>query len=166
MIYRVTVGDRSMKIDVVRAADGWAVRVDGGPTRAFTGQPIGPAEWMLREGARSHRLGLALRGEKASLQMNGAHVAVSVVDPRDAMFDLADASEQGDVVTQMPGVVVRVGVAAGSAVRKGDVLLVVEAMKMENEFRAPMDGVVRDVFVVPGQAVQSGARLVHVEASS
>jgi biotin carboxyl carrier protein len=63
----------------------------------------------------------------------------------------------------MPGRVVRVLVAAGDQVRAQQAVVVVEAMKMENELRAPRDGVVRDVLVTPGAAVDSGAVLVVIE---
>ena len=62
----------------------------------------------------------------------------------------------------MPGVVVRVLVSPGQRVAKGAPLLVVEAMKMENEFDSPCDGVVESVSVADGQPVDSGALLVTV----
>ena len=60
----------------------------------------------------------------------------------------------------MPGLVVRVEVAVGQRVEPGAGLVVVEAMKMENELRAPRAGVVREVHVAAGQAVERGAPLV------
>ena len=63
----------------------------------------------------------------------------------------------------MPGKIVRVAVAAGQAVRAGECLLVMEAMKMENEIRSPRDGSVTGVLVREGQAVESGALLMLVE---
>jgi biotin carboxyl carrier protein len=63
----------------------------------------------------------------------------------------------------MPGRVVRVLVAQGDAVRKGTGLLILEAMKMENEIQALADGTVQEVFVTPGQTVEAGADLMHIE---
>ena len=63
----------------------------------------------------------------------------------------------------MPGKVVRVLVAAGDAVRADQGLVVVEAMKMENEIRAPRDGRVKSIDVAPGQNVETGSRLVVLE---
>ena len=60
----------------------------------------------------------------------------------------------------MPGVVKEVRVAPGDAVEPHQPLLVLEAMKMENEIRSDRHGVVREVLVRPGQAVEKGARLV------
>jgi biotin carboxyl carrier protein len=63
----------------------------------------------------------------------------------------------------MPGKIVRVAAARGAAVKAGECLLVMEAMKMENEIRAPRDGSVKDVLVTEGQAVETGALLILVE---
>jgi biotin carboxyl carrier protein len=63
----------------------------------------------------------------------------------------------------MPGKIVRVVAAAGQEVRAGECLVVMEAMKMENEIRSPRDGRIKDVLVKEGQAVESGALLILVE---
>lgn len=163
MIYEVTVRERVMRVAITASGRGWAIRLDDGPERVFTGGSIGAAEWLLREGPDTHRIGLCLEGDDAKLQLDGTFVAAHVVDPRKSMFDLGEAGDQGKLATQMPGVVVRVLVSVGDAVTKGDVLLVVEAMKMENEFRAPMDGVVAEVAVSAGQTVDTGELLVRIE---
>jgi biotin carboxyl carrier protein len=67
------------------------------------------------------------------------------------------------VVASMPGRIVRVLVASGDRVTTGQPVVVVEAMKMENEMRAPKDGVVRDVNVQEGAAIEAGAVLVVID---
>ncbi|PYO60818.1 MAG: hypothetical protein DMD49_05640 [Gemmatimonadetes bacterium] len=64
----------------------------------------------------------------------------------------------------MPGLVVRVAVTEGQRVEAGAELVVVEAMKMENQLRAPRAGVVAKVHVAVGEAVEKGAPLVTVES--
>lgn len=71
---------------------------------------------------------------------------------------------KGAVIAQMTGRVIRVDVKPGDEVAEGDVLLIVEAMKMENEITAPMSGTVKDVAVNPGARVSEGDLLVHIEA--
>jgi pyruvate carboxylase subunit B len=63
----------------------------------------------------------------------------------------------------MPGLIVRVQVAVGDRVLAGQGVVVMEAMKMENELRAPAAGVVRLVNAVPGTAVEKGTRLIEFE---
>jgi biotin carboxyl carrier protein len=66
----------------------------------------------------------------------------------------------------MPGLIVRVEVNAGDAVRAGQGIVVIEAMKMENELRAQADGRVARIHVQPGQAVEKGAVLVEFDAAT
>ena len=62
----------------------------------------------------------------------------------------------------MPGTILKVNVANGQAVKKGDVLMILEAMKMENEIMAPCDGTVAGVAVAQGASVDSGAVLCTI----
>jgi propionyl-CoA carboxylase alpha chain len=73
---------------------------------------------------------------------------------------------EGALTAPMPGTVVRVDVEAGTEVRAGQVLVVLEAMKMEHAVRAQVDGTVAEVGVTAGQQVESGALLVVVEVAS
>jgi pyruvate carboxylase subunit B len=63
----------------------------------------------------------------------------------------------------MPGLVLRVQVAAGQTVRPGQGVVIVEAMKMENELKSDGGGIVSRVHVEPGQAVEKGAVLIEFE---
>jgi glutaconyl-CoA decarboxylase len=64
------------------------------------------------------------------------------------------------VKSQMPGKILRIHVKAGDAVKKGQSLLVMEAMKMENEIKSLQDGVIKEVKVTEGQAIETGAELI------
>jgi len=89
---------------------------------------------------------------------NGRQVRLEIVDP------LAHAgegeSEGGKLAAPMPGRIIAVMVQAGTAIRKGDPLVVMEAMKMEHTLTAPADGVVGEVLYTVGDQVQDGAQLV------
>ena len=67
------------------------------------------------------------------------------------------------VCAPMPGTILSVNVSNGSAVKKGDVLMILEAMKMENEIMAPCDGTVTSVAAAKGAAVESGALLCTIQ---
>ena len=72
----------------------------------------------------------------------------------------AAAPAAGEQITApMPGTILTVNVSAGQAVKKGEVLMILEAMKMENEIMCPRDGVVASVHTSKGSAVESGALL-------
>jgi biotin carboxyl carrier protein len=80
-----------------------------------------------------------------------------------ALGQKAGAAGEGSVTSPMPGRVLKVLVAEGDAAPAGTPLVVVEAMKMENELSAAKSGTVRKVHVTPGQNVESGALLVEIE---
>lgn len=69
----------------------------------------------------------------------------------------------GSLVTQMPGKVVKINIAVGDKVKTGDTLLILEAMKMENEIKAGMDGEVKTVNVSDGQVLESGHLMIEIE---
>lgn len=74
----------------------------------------------------------------------------------------APAGSGTPVNAPLPGTVLSVKVSAGQAVKAGDTLVIIEAMKMENEIAAPADGTVSSVAVTNGQAVESGTPLVYL----
>ena len=79
-----------------------------------------------------------------------------------AVKKAATAGAGEKVAAPMPGTIVSVNVSDGQAVKKGDVLVVLEAMKMENEIKAPKDGTITSVAVSKGESVDTGAALVTI----
>ena len=69
----------------------------------------------------------------------------------------------GSLVTDMPGKIVKIMTTIGSEVKQGDTLLILEAMKMENEIKAGMDGVVKAIHVKEGQNLDSGHLMLEIE---
>lgn len=78
----------------------------------------------------------------------------------------ASAAKEGNVAVSapMPGKILAVKAKEGDSVKAGDVLLVLEAMKMENDIVAPQDGVVASINVKVGDSVESGAKLASLNA--
>ena len=70
---------------------------------------------------------------------------------------------EGALLTQMPGKVVKILAQVGQQVLKGDTLLILEAMKMENEIKSSVDGVVKEIYVSEGQALENGFLMMEVE---
>jgi biotin carboxyl carrier protein len=165
MTYEVTLEGQSRTVTVRADDEGWWITVDGGPERRWTGSRLGAAEWRFDDGSGGRTVGAWIDGAVADVVVAGHPMRGEVVDPRDAAFSLTSKDAEGRTSSPMPGVIVRVPVAVGETVREGQVLVVVEAMKMENEYKSAVDGVVSEVAVEPGQTVDSGALLVVVEPS-
>jgi biotin carboxyl carrier protein len=96
---------------------------------------------------RGHEISLAYETERHRLLKRFASAGLA-------------AHSHADLKASMPGMVVRIVAQAGSDVKKGQPVLILEAMKMENEIRAPIDGTVCDVKVAQGQAVEKGDLLM------
>ena len=92
--------------------------------------------------------------------------AAPAIEAAPSAAPAAAPSAVGDgecVDSPMPGNILKVNVAAGQAVKEGDVLLILEAMKMENEIMAPKSGTVAQVLVEKGATVETGAPLVFIK---
>lgn len=104
------------------------------------------------------------------IQEEGAAPKVAAVKPAAAPAAAAPAAAPAAaaagagkaVESPLPGVVVSIAVSAGQAVKAGDTLLTLEAMKMENAIQAEADGTVTKVLVAVGQSVQSGDALLEI----
>jgi acetyl-CoA/propionyl-CoA carboxylase biotin carboxyl carrier protein len=111
---------------------------------------------------------IELQGDQATV--NGIAYALQVQEKKERPGEEAPskvvrmaAEEAGAVTAIMPGKIIRVLVQEGDEVQEGDVLCVLEAMKMENELRAGKGGVVKEVTIEPGSDVEMGEVLVVVE---
>jgi biotin carboxyl carrier protein len=166
--YLVQLGDRVLEVVV----NGIAVETDGRPAEAHLARVDGtPLRHLLLDG-RSYEI-VAVRTEGAGrwrIVVGDQRFDVAVTDHRAeairGMLGRAGPPAVSGVVTApMPGLVVRVPVEEGQRVEAGTGLVVVEAMKMENELRATAPGVVRRIHVAPGDAVDKGQRLVELDAA-
>ena len=94
-------------------------------------------------------------------EMTGAPAAAPVAAPAPSAA-AAPAAGGEKVTSPMPGTILSVNVAAGDAVKRGQVLMILEAMKMENEIMCPCDGTVTSVAAAKGAAVESGTLLCTI----
>ena len=95
-------------------------------------------------------------------EMTGAPSAPAAPATAPAAPAAAPAAGGEKVTSPMPGTILSVNVAAGDAVKRGQVLMILEAMKMENEIMCPCDGTVTSVSVTKGTAVESGTLLCTI----
>ncbi len=178
MTFDVETASRPRSVHVVRAAAGYEVTVDG-RRQAIDAVPIGRTAWSLLIGGRSYDIGIVERAAgELTVHVNGRMIPVRVggrlrgrrrAEPagrgQTPLTDSpgSDPAKPYTVVAPMPGRVVKVLVKAGDAVAARQGLVVVEAMKMENELRAARAGTVRAVRVAEGSLVEAHTVLVVIE---
>jgi biotin carboxyl carrier protein len=115
-------------------------------------------------GGRSYEVSVEADGDRYFVRHGAAENVVTLTDPgRAAREAKGGAAGAAEVVSVMPGKVVRVLVHEGEAVEEGQGLVVVEAMKMENEITAPKAGKVSAIKIQPGLAVEAGATLITID---
>jgi biotin carboxyl carrier protein len=126
---------------------------------------IGPGVYSILLGARSFEVKIEYGEEGYAAVVDGRRYQVAVRDPRRLARGGAGLTQGGPLklTAPMPGRVVRVMVEEGQSVESGQGLVVVEAMKMQNEIKSPKAGVVKAVNVKQGGSVGAGQALLVVE---
>jgi len=152
-------GEERFETRVRDAQPGVEVQVAGRPLR-FALEEAEPGVFVVRDGTHAVTFHLARAGGTVHLFWDG--VAYVLVEEREGARP-ARRQESGALEAPMPGRVAALKVAPGQRVRRGDELVIVEAMKMENALRAPRDGVVRAVHVAAGDMVAPGRPLLEIE---
>jgi biotin carboxyl carrier protein len=175
MTFEIAVGARVRAVSVTRKGSLLHVALDG-RTVMVDARRIGEMELSLLvapgDGAEpTQSVDAALAAQRTAgdfdVHLAGRTIPVQVRQAggfgRQKKAGAAHGTGPQRIVAPMPGKIVRVLVTAGDEVKARQGLVVVEAMKMENELRAARDGRVRDVAVVEGQSVDAGAILLVVE---
>lgn len=164
MKFLVRVAGQELEVEV----HGPEVRVGGQTFPAALLRVPGTPLYQLVSAGRCRTYALVKRGDGWLVQHAGEAWIAEAMDERTAqlralMKDRAKHDAPGLVRAPMPGLVLRVEVEAGQDVGAGSGLVVLEAMKMENEIRSSGPGRVKAVMVEQGQAVEKGAVLVEIE---
>ncbi len=179
MIYDVEIGGRTRRVAVTRHGQSIEVSVDGRAQAASVSVINGVWSLLLSDVPapgdqshithRSHEVSIAdTPGGALSIHVNGILVNATVAGARGAW---ARRGQDGSVMAKgplkilapMPGKVLKVLVKVGDEVAAKQGVVVVEAMKMENELKAPRAGTVKEVRAVEGASVEAGSVLVIVE---
>ena len=142
------------------------VSVNDGPFFSASLVKGSGGRWSLNSRLGEHCTGATVDERGVHLQQDGWGLTFSVKNARLAAAGFADGDGAGRVQTQMPGAIVKLLVSEGEVVVKGQPVIVVEAMKMENEFKAGTDGIVSEILVSEGQSVEAGATLLLIQGET
>ncbi len=166
MRYFITIEGRTLEVEL--GADG--VRLDGEPVTVDLAEVDGTQVRTLLMNHRSHSI--LANGEGAgawALHLSGRPLRVGVLDERTRAIRERAGLREGaggpkPLRAPMPGLVIKVEVREGESVFAGQGLVIVEAMKMENELKSSGEGRVKRVLASPGQTVEKDEVLVEFEA--
>jgi biotin carboxyl carrier protein len=168
MRYFVTIGEREVPVDIVASASGaLSVSIDGRAVEVDVRTLTGGRTLSLLVDNRV--VDLTVEGSPPDLGLVAGETRVYVRAESERMRLATHASGKaggsagdGTVLSPMPGRVVRLLVAVGAEVEAGVPVVVVEAMKMENELKSPRKGVIASIHVEAGNTVESGQKLLVV----
>jgi biotin carboxyl carrier protein len=165
MKFEVLINNSRRIVELERDANKWRVSLDGEPADADVAE-IAPNIFSVLLDGKSYEVRVTSnRSGTLTLQTGRHEFAAEVLDPRawrGRRHGALEAEGRQQILAPMPGKIVRVLVQAGEKVQAGQGLLVVEAMKMQNEIRSPKSGSVERLLVKEGQPVNAGETLAWI----
>ena len=165
MVYDVIVAGKVHRLELEKVEARWKCRLDGKDVEVDAVLPRPDVLSLLVDG-RSFEVMREQTATDLYLCIGNARLAVELRDPRSLRSRKGAAlDEKGprQILASMPGRVVRLLVEVGADVEAGQGIVVVEAMKMQNEIKSPKKGIVRRIVAAAGDAVNAGDLLATVE---
>jgi biotin carboxyl carrier protein len=164
MTYDIAIDGQSHRLELNRADGRWSCRLDGREVEVDA-VLARPDVLSLRIGNQAYEVKCERVAGDLHLWVGSARFAAEVRDPRSLRGRVRAVDDRGPkkLTAPMPGKIVRVLVSEGDEVEAGAGVLVVEAMKMQNELKSPKKGRIQKILVSAGAAVNSGDVLAIVE---
>jgi len=169
MAYIATIGGKEYKVEVNKVkGDLYEIKINDEKVFYVDARRHGCCVYSLLRENESFEVDVDEKTNGGySVLVRGEHFNVDIMDEAKkkllGILGGAAGVALGEVSTAMPGKVVKVLVNEGDEVKEGDPLVIVEAMKMENEFKSPIDGVIKSIKVKEGDVVETNAVLIVVE---
>ncbi len=164
MKLEIEIGDAAHAVEISQTEAQSFYAIDGKSVEASAVE-VAPGIYSIVIAGRSFEARIAQFGSDLRISVGSDEYAVRVRDPRKWERNRSGSSSsegRQNVVAPMPGRVVRVLARAGDAVEAGQGIVVVEAMKMQNEVRSPKAGTVERLLVKEGQAMNAGDTIAVV----
>jgi biotin carboxyl carrier protein len=167
MTFVATLGERNYTVEIEETDKSvYRISVDGNEF-IVDGKKTGHTNFSLIVDNRSFEIEVDHKGDEYRVLVDGRNYRVNLMDERRVRTSggAGSGGAQGrqTVSVPMPGKVIAVLVVEGDTVEKGQGLVIVEAMKMENEVRSPIAGEVKEIKVKQGDTIEGGAPLLIVE---
>lgn len=160
------IDEKEVEVEIVRDGEAVVAKVDGRVYELEVTRPETSVYLIKNSGSITEAKISSSSKEKIQVDLNGQEHSVKIIDPKKLRVsgDGGDnSSGPAQIKTAMPGKVVKILVELGAEINKGDGVIVVEAMKMQNELKAPRNGTVQSVNVAEGDTVNAGDLLLVIE---
>ncbi len=161
MTYEIEIGGINKIFDIEKKEKGYLI-TQSGQSIFVEKTELANSMHLLFEG-KSFEVGVAKHSDYIEVGVQGERHMMTVMDPRKKSLQLTSSEGEGLLITKMPGRVVEVCCEVGQAVEKGEVIIIVEAMKMENPLKAAKAGVISEIYVGAGDLVEAKAKLILID---
>ena len=167
MRYKAIVSGETVVVELELTPNGIEATVGGRPYTLEVSM-IQPGVFWLNWGTRSIEVSVLDAGEMYSVSIEGHRIPVEILDSRKMLQRSTHQSERGgasEIRSPMPGKIIRVLTEEGADVKNHQGIVVMEAMKMQNEIKSSMAGRVRKIAVIEGETVRAGDLIAIVDAA-
>lgn len=167
MKLQAELNNEKHEVEIRRDGDNVFATIDGRSYKLEASEPE-PNVFLLKHDGRIYEVYVSpgQSGSASLIRIGSDEFDIAIYDPKRLRGSGAD-HEHGEglaeIRTAMPGKVVRILVESGTEVKKGDSIIVVEAMKMQNEMKSPKDGIVKEIRASEGATVNAGDILAIIE---
>lgn len=159
----VEIGERTFETEITEHHGEMRITLDGEPCEVVYDEADTHGQVVLIHNGKSYAMSIEGTTHDVAVTIAGYRYDITLEDERERAANLAAKAASkggGTVKAVMPGVVVEHLVQPGDEVTEGQPLLILEAMKMQNEIGAPGDGVVKEFHAAAGDAVGAGDKLI------
>lgn len=168
MKLKAELNNETYEIEIRREGEKVYAEVDGRRYNLEAGEPE-PNVFLLKNEGKIYDVFVSPQqnaNEPLQVKVKNQSFEINLIDPkrlRGAVGEGGSAGGTAEIKTAMPGKVVRVLVEKGAKIQKGEGVIIVEAMKMQNEMKAPKDGIVKEIRFTEGATVNAGEILAVIE---
>jgi len=165
MKFEINAGQRSLEANFIVNSDELLIK-SGEKELRFEAILVQPGVYSILVNNRSFVVGVC-PSEANRVNVNGTPINLELLDAvhlhlRELGWDDLQDVKTGLISAQIPGLVTKIFHKVGDAIREGDPLFLIEAMKMENEIKSPVEGIVKRIGVIEGQTVEKGTNIIEI----
>lgn len=165
MAYEIKIGDHFYHIAIQELEGTYVINLDGKVYRVDLARPA-PSHYSLIIDGKSYNTKVNREEASSSVWISGKTFSVEVIDEREKALRNRKKNHtlEGEqrVISSMPGKVISILAQVGQQVKQGEGLIIIQAMKMENELKSPKDGEVIEICIQEGKKVEGGEVLLII----